>query len=724
MDGNECGQKISVFSSSDQNVSIYDGSVIWNENQNGYDYIYIFGDDLFKLIIERHNINANETFTFKIYPIKVNSIVQLSSNDIIYGTDNGIYSDEKTTLVNTSVSGYVTDIGYGGVIEKIDIAGNIISASQNFNNGMTVFNISVDENIGKNDLVGYILYITDLDQVMPFKITRNGNTLVNGEIAIEIDGAFIGAYSNYNGKKVTISKGTSSKIYLNFNTTVSNNQFLGGTAISVSSENYGKTYDIIGNTTTYIEVTETRSVSSSDGAAIEVQLGIVPSSTSLSTLSTEVVVGQKIRILDSEGRLILLLSYNDKTPFKNQIAGYRANISSSLVGDDSGIDIVINSNEFNIVLLNQINGINVSPLSIFNIGDLISFNSNGAAFNPLSIFNNKTTTINNSHYHDVSIIGNRIYGEIASFSNISSSYVDINVTNTIGFDTPILLGSSTILTDAEITFTNPEDQSQIIESKVVSYTDTSIRVRIKDYSNWNFIEEDYFKVSETWLWQIDARYYGKTENIYYSDFASINVYIEETLSVSESNVQVTSTTGMIAGDKIEIIDETLQTETNYILNVIDDNLIVLKNPSSHIYEKINNPSLKVLSNSFTNNHTHQIRNCQIETLDVIDYIPFGYPNYHSHKSLPALSTVSKVIEKNDSVSAIGSSSNIFSTSDIYGDWGFVKDLNTFLENSDTVSEIIDIILDSNNKYVVGTGNGYIATEEYGGAIVPLEKPIL
>ena len=724
MDGNECGQKISIFSKSNSNVSIYDGSVIWNEEKDGSDYIYLFSDELFKLITTRRNIDLNEEFTFKIYPIKINSIVQLSSNDIVYGTDNGIYSDERTTLVNTSIAGYITDVGYGGIIEKIDIQGNIVSASQNFNNGKAIFNVSVSENIGKNDLTGYILYITDLNMILPLQIIGNSNTLVNGEMTIEIDGAFIPAYSNYTGKKITISKGTSSKIYLTFNTTVSNNQFLGGTAVCVSSENYGKTYDIVGNTTGYIEVTETRSIDSPDGTAIQVQTGIIPSSTSLPSLSSEVVVGQKIKILDAEGRIILFMSYSENPPIKNQIAGYKTNISNSIAEDSSGINVVVHSNEFNIVLLDQIKGINVSPLSVFNIGDLIAFNSDGAAFNPLIIFNNKITTLNSSHYHDVSIIGSKIYGEIESFSNISSSYVDINVANTIGFNTPILLGSSTILTDAEIIFLNPEDQSQIIKSEIVSYTDTSIRVRIKDSYSWNFIEEDYFKISETWLWQIDARYYGKTENIYYNDFESINVYIEETLDVGKSNVKVTSTTGMIIGDKVAIIDETLQTETNYILSVIDDNLIILENPSSHMYEKINNPSLKVLSNSFTNNHTHEIKNCQIETLNIIDYIPFGYPNYHSHESLPALSTVSKVIEKNGGVSAIGSSSKIFSTGDIYGNWGFVKDLNTFLENSDTVSGIIDIILDSNNKYVVGTGNGYIATEEYGGTIVPLEKPIL
>jgi hypothetical protein len=203
----------------------------------------------------------------------------------------------------------------------------------------------------------------------------------------------------------------------------------------------------------------------------------------------------------------------------------------------------------------------------------------------------------------------------------------------------------------------------------------------------------------------------------------MNISIVDSLYAGDSNVKVVSTTGIYAGDKVEITDETFKKEINYVSNILGNNIIVLENEILNKYSKVNNPLLKVLRDSFTNNHVHKIKKCQMETLNIIDYLPYGYNNYHSHSPLPALNTVLKIIEKDENISAIGSSSKIFSTDDIYSNWECIKDLNSSLENNDKILSITDIIL-KDNKYVVGTENGYIATESSSKEIIPLEKPII
>ena len=232
-------------------------------------------------------------------------------------------------------------------------------------------------------------------------------------------------------------------------------------------------------------------------------------------------------------------------------------------------------------------------------------------------------------------------------------------------------------------------------------------------------------LEQTWLWEIDSRHYGETKNIYYSDFTIIDVYITNGLTVENSNVSVTSTSGMISGQKIIIVDETLQEETNYISSVINGTNFVLQNPASLSYDKKNNPSVKVLSNTFGNYHTHQIKNCQIEELNIQEYVPLGYPSTHSHKSLPLIPIVSKVAERSKEIVAIGSSGKIFSSYNVYGEWGIKKDLSKIMVHGNPVTSITDITIDAdNNNFVVGTDNGYIVTEGYSNSIVPLIKPIV
>jgi hypothetical protein len=185
-----------------------------------------------------------------------------------------------------------------------------------------------------------------------------------------------------------------------------------------------------------------------------------------------------------------------------------------------------------------------------------------------------------------------------------------------------------------------------------------------------------------------------------------------------------STTGIIPGDKIRIQDDTLSYETSTVsvVNPIPPT-IQLSDSLGRTYFIQNNPQIKVLRDTFTNNHNHQVRDNEVETLLIPEYLDRGYPSTHSHRVLPLVSDVSVLLNQNNSVTAFGSSNIIYRSSDNGLTWQEVVDLNNFLEGADEVTGISSAIL-NNDKFVVGATNGNLFVQtDTKNAIISLSSPI-
>jgi hypothetical protein len=180
---------------------------------------------------------------------------------------------------------------------------------------------------------------------------------------------------------------------------------------------------------------------------------------------------------------------------------------------------------------------------------------------------------------------------------------------------------------------------------------------------------------------------------------------------------------MYTGNDVIILDTTNKSERNVIQSVIDINTVKLETPTIQFYYHRDIPLLEVVSNTFTNNHTHQIRENQLEYLNIADYLEHGYPSSHSHEPLPFIKNVAKTIMQANNAVAVGSSKVIYVSNGSSNVWSVLIDLGDLITNQG-VTEVTDITFDSNGNFVVGTGNGYVIVENNSSSVVPLEQPII
>jgi hypothetical protein len=300
--------------------------------------------------------------------------------------------------------------------------------------------------------------------------------------------------------------------------------------------------------------------------------------------------------------------------------------------------------------------------------------------------------------------------------------VVINVADTQNFNIPMVQLRGDFFHDAKIVFTTPESINMRYESEVVSHNSTSISVRIKQGSYWNFTAHDPALISEGWNWEIDATDYGYTNGITYNDFNIINTAITNALNRAGDTVKVENSTGMLVGDKLKIQDDTLSFEINYVKQIVDSTTIKITTPASRTYFKDQNPQIKVLRDTFTNTHIHQIRNNETEVISVSDYLEKGYPTQHSHMVLPLITDTSVLLNQGSRVIAMGSSSKIYDTYDNGTTWREVVDLNNFLEGTEEINGVSAGIL-NNNKMIVGATNGNLFVEaENQNEVIKLDSP--
>ena len=696
-------QDIAVFKEN-STIAIFRGKVVWNEKRDGSDTITIFGNDLYRLIDVKTN------YVFIVYPAKVNTMTETEKNTLLFGTNRGIYYDVNTVIANIYPEGTIVDVGYNGIVQKIDISGVIISMGVDQVTGNSLFSVTTDTAIRARDLVGRDLYVTDTNPVEKYKIVVNNSVSPGDEFVLEIDAKNIP--SSYIGKRIRIS-GSSSRVYVNFNMPVSDNQFNGGT-LYVSSNKYanlGNSYSIVTSGTNYVDLNvvlvPATTLVSENGESIT-------SSANTSSSSRNLQVGQSVRLIDSSKKLTLWVTLN-RDAKENSLQGLSF-VVDNLMGDRVISDSTVYSNWKNSITLNTDNVLN------YIIGD--SFVLKGAMFEQLSGFSHLTTSLESGHYHGTEMVNAMITGEVQSFSNVNASYVDINVINTQNFNTPLVQLQGDLLEDAQIVFTTPQNINLRYVSDVISHTPTSIRVRIKSSSYWNFLSADPLKVSSGWNWEIDGTNYGYTDGITYDDFDVLTSGITETANRGSNTVKVMSTSGMNSGDKIKIQDSTLSFEINYISTVVDATTLNVQRSLSRTYFDKNNPQIKVLRDVFPNTHIHQIRNNEVQNVLIDAYLEKGYPSEHSHRILPLISDVSVLLNQDSNkILSFGSGSIIWSSVDNGDTWQEVVDLNDFLEGSSEVQGVSDAIL-NNNKLIVGATNGSLFVQTSNkDMIIALNNPI-
>ena len=658
-------RQVSFFSNK-SSTPICTGYIIGNEIIDN-NYLYVYGRSAYDSIT--NSIKNNETVTFSIFPVQINSIVESQGKSVFYGTNAGLYYDLDTVSLHKVVEGSIYNIGVEGNITQIDLYGTIKNVERNTStNNVRVF-LNVSNSIVKNELTGKKIYLTNQNNVS-YSILGNETKSDNNEVAVDIDATFDISWSALIGNEVTII-GTNSIIYLNTKRVIKKDEFSGGTFTVTSDENnnYGKTYSIISNTENYIEV-EAISPSSSDG----------------------VINGQSISLIKSNLELTVVFNRPVKN---NEFINFKMDILNSTSNPIKN-DIVVHSNTQNKITLNY---------SEYLI-DAASFSLKGISFEPVQSFNNKKTTIEDDHYHGTEMVGVNVSGDISSFSNVGSSTVTINVKNTNNFSNPIVQLRGDLFSDATIRFFNKSNLSSEFLTKVISHDSSSITVKSMIGTEWDFETYNLIKISEDWSWEIDATNYGYTYGISYNDFMCEHQNIIGNINKGDETISIKSTSGIIVGDKIRIVGGTNVNEINYVKSILGGTSIELSSSANNVYRIQNNSHIEVLRDSFSNIHTHQIRNNMVETLIIEDYIAKGYQLRHSHRSIPLLETVSGLEKIQSKIVSAGSDSKIYKSTNNGQTWSSLPDLNSYSGNGDEITGVSTISA-YGSKIIIGTTNGNI-----------------
>ncbi len=678
-------QTISLFETN-STEALFTGKVIGNVKKDSQDEIIIYGNEARDRIS-----NPNRIYTFVIYPTKINAMVETSKQTLFFGTDRGLYTDVNSVVTNDHPVGAIMGVNIDGIVKKIDVSGIIANVKQDSSTGNAILSIVADTVIRNKDLEGKTIYIVDTNPVEKTTILTNSSISPGEENTVEVSAPYI--TTAYVGKQVRIL-GNASRVFVDFNLPVLANQFNGGSLMITSkSENQYKTYAIDTNTQTYIDLKEAIIPSSTliESAPIS---ATTTSTTTLIGGTSPLQIGQNIKVFDSTGRVTLWVSL-DREIKQNALA----NLNLTL--DEDSLNFPIYSNENNSITLKDANS------TSFVTGE--SFEINGALFEQLGGFSHLTTSLDSGHYHSVETVNAITSGVIDSFGYRDASYVVIHVADTQNFNIPIVQYRGDLFNGAKIVFTTLESINMRYESEVIGYNSTSIAVRIKQASNWNFSVHDPALISEGWNWEIDATNYGYTVGITYDDFDVLNVALINTAGRGSDIVGLENTAGIIIGDKIRIQDDTLSSEINYVKQIVNSTTIRVRNTLSRTYFKDRNAQIKVLRDTFTNTHIHQIRNNETEVISVSDYLDRGYPAQHSHMVLPLITDTSVLLNQVNRIIAMGSNSKIYDSYDNGTTWKETVDLDNFLEGSEEINGVSAAIL-NNNKMIVGATDGNLFVE--------------
>lgn len=705
-DGELDKRKISIFNNL-SSTSIFDGKVIFNGGFNST--IVIFGQDAYESIIQ----SSSSNLFFKVYPVAVNDMIEADNGNVLFGTDIGIYEDHQTTIGQFPFYGQVWSVGVPGRVTNIDISGVIKSISVNPVNNNIILSISSLSKISKNQFQNNTLYIVDLQEVLGFKINQNSSRTVGGEITVELETEFTATWTEYVGKNVKFV-GDQSIIDVNFDLLTQNNQLANGTICVSSNENnnLGKMYTVISNTSNQIIVSES----------------IIPYNAITPDVTNESIIpGQSFVGLDRSGKVELNVTFTQNV-VDNFLADFSFEVTDSEGFAPSVKGMIIYQNSRNKIILNNFSSL-IDPEEITDpIGLIIQpndiFIASGKIYQPLSSFNNKITSIESNHYHDLSLVGGLVSGSISSFSEVLISTVEFIVSNTTLFNNTIVQQDGSLFYGGRIRFYNPLQIGIEYFSEIIYHTSTTIKVNLLSNTNWNFSSYSQIKISPTWKWEIDATNYGYTENIYYSDFLTSSSIVTENITIGDSFINVSDTSDMVVGDKITIIsssDKSDKSEINFIKSIIDLTTIELDAVASKSYFISNTVQVKVLRDEFSNTHSHMVRNNQIQTISVEDYLDLGLSPQHSHISSALIDVISDMKKNENGILVVGSSSFVYNSNNDGGHWNKIVDINDFVEYNLDVQGIVNI--DSiSDIIVVGTSSGEIFSTGESSGILPLNKP--
>lgn len=529
-----------------------------------------------------------------------------------------------------------------------------------------------------------------------FSIVSNDTSAANGATNIVVRAVLS---SNVKGKTVRIVGGGST-VYFSSSYPIEAGEFAGGTLYVGRGErnNEGKTYSIVSNTQTSATLSVAISPASNESVL-------------------DVYVGENIGLVKKSGRSTAWVTF-DTFWERNALAREVFAIDHSAGGRSYGIII---SNDSRSIEVESIDRASFSP------GD--RFFMLNPVFSDLLSFSRTETTIDSDHNHETSLVGGSVSGKIASMQFITSSMVEILVSDGIGLDDPLITENPEVLAGTTAVFYANDGSISYRETIKYAYSDRIV-VEVANQNDWNLEGSRSRGIDTTYGWEADAKSCGKTVGITYHDFITYIVALDKDAVIGSLLISVPDIDAFDVGDIIDLFDSSRTIQANSVVGIVEGRL-QLDTPVSKTFATVWGASIRIRSSTFSNEHEHAIIDGQIAQASVSDYVGFGYPLSHNHVLANLLPGVACM--KYDGCGRIyagGASSELLVSTDGGASWGVA--VNAGLDgvkgarsvSTSACESISCLAIDATGKVAAGSGCGSVVLQatsaDRGG--LPIDVP--
>ena len=527
-----------------------------------------------------------------------------------------------------------------------------------------------------------------------WKVVQNSSTNPNYEFTVRVEGTlgeeYVGATFHLFG---------SPRILLvEFNEPVKNGQFKDGYLYSSSptDSNYGTRYDIDTNTTEriYLKATADEDI--------------------------DLYANQTVTLIDSTG--IVPLWCSSILPFSknclaNQIIKTSGYDKSGVLSDALWVSSGNAGSCINLTGVTQ--PWNIYPDSEIYLQTMF--------LEPLRSFEGVKTTTDNGHYHSISMIGKVFQGTVASVSSIDAKTVRItfgteHLTNYPGDILPL---DYTMIEGAEAIFSKENNPAVSYTKNVVSAGATYIDVGLDYQEDFDFAGTNPDRIGEGFIIAIDARDYGITSGTSYDDFRAIWQPVAADVDIGNVTITIQSTASVILGDFIRVYDETGKSFETTVQSIPSGTTLTLSEASPKTFLVKDNPHIEILRDTYSNTHTHLVRNKEVEPVDVTVYSSFGYDPVHAHRQEGLIFSISSMLYLSDTQEIVvaGTGTKIYRSLDGGLSWIELYDITSRLEGMTEPTQVTMLATDTNNAIIAGTNEGFFLYQGQPRALtIELQNP--
>ena len=505
----------------------------------------------------------------------------------------------------------------------------------------------------------------------PSTLTQDSEVVVQGNIQTNVVNA-----------TVQIAGTTNAVLYVTFDQpTPAGTYDKGWIYVDAGEFNGGKTYDIIKQTTGSITV----------------------SGPIVSGKSNDVQTGQPVTLIPPSGDTVIAVNFNQVWG-ENELRGNVVKIISSLTASNT-------NNEVFPVVSNTPRSITIAKAnpSLFQVGDPLVLLT--VPFSPLLSFNSTQTSVDEDHWHEVSMVGGFVQGSISGMTKTNPTTVRLTCVST-GLSNPILIGYPNLLAGAKLVLASQKYPEIIYEETIVSTDSAHIFVAINDVSHWDFAAEDNGGIDSSFRWTIDGRRYGVTSALHYKRFSAYSSPLSIDANIGALGVTVSDGSGFVVGDAIQVVDARPAAQLAKITS-ITGNVLTLDQQVSQNFLVNNDAQVKALRDAFGGgNHSHFIYDGEPSSQSVAGYQNLGYALQHTHGLVHRIQNVTEAIQLWGSGRVVvGGNDTRMQFSDNAGStWGTLLDAATVTGENGVIT---DITQSPQGYLMAGTGNGLVVGEGFG-----------